>query len=162
MHARFVQDFRRDADSLWVRLAVNDELLKYIVPKGYIAIDGTSLTVVDVRRGGGADGASANTAPVQLQGSEVGWFSFMLVSHTQQCIIMPTKSPGSAINVEVDVMGKYVEAAIGVKGGATAPAAVPAPRPWQAHIPMLLSSAAFVMSAAALWLAHSKQRASGK
>ncbi|XP_058783894.1 riboflavin synthase-like [Vicia villosa] len=35
-------------DSLWVKVRVEKELLKYIVPKGFIAVDGTSLTVVDV------------------------------------------------------------------------------------------------------------------
>jgi len=151
-----MQDFRRDADSLWVRLAASDDLLKYIVPKGYVAIDGTSLTVVDVRRGGDATGASSSEAPVQLQSGEVGWFSFMLVSHTQQCIVMPSKTPGSAINVEVDVMGKYVEAAMAVKGPA-AQTAPPQETPLMRFGPLVLSSAAFLMSAASLWLVlHAK------
>ena len=132
-------------------MAASDALLKYIVPKGYVAIDGTSLTVVDVRRGGDATDASAGTAPVQLQSGEAGWFSFMLVSHTQQCIVMPNKTPDSLINVEVDVMGKYVEAAMSAKGGSVQPAA-PTMSAVERYAPLALSSAAFVLSATALWL----------
>ncbi|CAE7445581.1 RIB5 [Symbiodinium sp. KB8] len=118
--ARLV-DTRKDGDSLWVRLAASEELLKYIVPKGYVAVDGTSLTVVDVRRGGHAHGAAANCAAVQLLEGEAGWFSFMLVSHTQQCIVMPHKAPGAPINIEVDVMAKYVERSLAQHGQAIAP-----------------------------------------
>ena len=38
----------REGDSLWVRVRCARDLLRYIVPKGYVAIDGTSLTVCDV------------------------------------------------------------------------------------------------------------------
>nr|MBX2882721.1 riboflavin synthase [Granulosicoccus sp.] len=53
-----------------------------------ITLDGTSLTVVAV----GDD-----------------WFNVTLVAYTQQHIIMPKKSVGDAVNIEVDVLGKYVE-----------------------------------------------------
>jgi riboflavin synthase len=69
------------------------DLLKYIVPKGFIAIDGTSLTVVDVN-------------------VEQGWFSFMLVEYTQKKIIISAKNPGDKVNLEVDVLGKYSETAL--------------------------------------------------
>ncbi len=38
-----------------------------------------------------------------------GWFSFMLIEHTQKHVIMPHKSIGGKVNIEVDVMGKYVQ-----------------------------------------------------
>ena len=83
-----------DEDSLCYKITVDDpELLKYIVPKGFIAIDGTSLTVVDVN----------------LQEK---WFSFMLVEYTQKKIIIPAKMPGDKVNLEVDVLGKYSETAL--------------------------------------------------
>lgn len=69
------------------------DLLKYIVPKGFIAIDGTSLTVVDVN-------------------TKENWFSFMLVEYTQKKIIIPGKQPGDKVNLEVDVLGKYSETAM--------------------------------------------------
>ena len=37
-----------EGDSLWIKVAVTNELIKYIVPKGFICIDGTSLTICDV------------------------------------------------------------------------------------------------------------------
>ncbi|KAI2495281.1 Lumazine binding domain [Fragilaria crotonensis] len=79
-----------DNDSLWYKIQTSDEILRYIVPKGFIAIDGTSLTVVDV-----------NTVEK--------WFSFMLVEYTQKKIIIPAKLPGAKVNLEVDVLGKYSE-----------------------------------------------------
>jgi len=83
----------QDEDSLVMKIKVSDELLKYIVPKGFIAIDGTSLTVVGV------------------DPSE-GWFSFMLIEYTQKKIVIPAKSVGDLVNIEVDVLGKYSENAM--------------------------------------------------
>lgn len=80
--------FRPEADSLWVTVEAAPELLRYIVPKGYIAVDGTSLTVVDV-----------------FQDS----FTFMLIAYTQQHIVLPRRAIGDRVNLEVDVVGKYVE-----------------------------------------------------
>lgn len=83
-----------DNDSMWYKITVDDpDLLRYIVPKGFIAIDGTSLTVVDVN-------------------VEEGWFSFMLVEYTQKKIIIPSKLQGDKVNLEVDVLGKYSETAM--------------------------------------------------
>ena len=79
-----------DNDSLWYKIETSDEILRYIVPKGFIAIDGTSLTVCDV-----------NTTEK--------WFTFMLVEYTQKKIIVPGKMPGDKVNLEVDVLGKYSE-----------------------------------------------------
>lgn len=83
-----IKSFRRDEDALWVAITAPDSVMRYIVVKGYITLDGTSLTVVDV----GKD-----------------WFSVTLVAYTQSHIIMPGKNVGDAINIEVDVLGKYVE-----------------------------------------------------
>jgi riboflavin synthase len=43
-----IQAFRKDQDALWVTIEVPESLMRYIVVKGYVTIDGTSLTVVDV------------------------------------------------------------------------------------------------------------------
>lgn len=83
-----IKAFRKDEDALWVTIKAPAELMRYVVVKGYITLDGTSLTVVDV----GQD-----------------WFSVTLVAYTQAHIVMPTKSVGDKINIEVDVLGKYVE-----------------------------------------------------
>ncbi|XP_054790926.1 riboflavin synthase-like [Prosopis cineraria] len=79
-----------EGDSLWVKVKTTKELLKFIVPKGFIAVDGTSLTVVDVF-------------------DEEECFNFMLVAYTQQNVVIPLKKIGQKVNVEVDILGKYVE-----------------------------------------------------
>lgn len=82
-----------EGDSLWVKVASPPHILRHIVPKGYIAVDGTSLTVCEVNREG-------------------GWFTFMLIAYTQSHVIIPTKAVGAKVNLEVDVVGKYVGAAL--------------------------------------------------
>ncbi|KAG0264403.1 Riboflavin synthase alpha chain [Mortierella polycephala] len=64
------------------------ELMNYIVPKGFICLDGTSLTVIDVD-------------DVQRT------FSIMMIAYTQTRVVMPSKAIGDQVNVEVDMMGKY-------------------------------------------------------
>merc|ERR1712100_326652 len=79
-------------DSLWVKISLTDALLPFVIPKGYIAVDGTSLTVCEVNH-------------VEK------WFNLMLISHTQQCIIIPKKKVGERVNLEADCLGKYAAAA---------------------------------------------------
>ncbi|KAL3509381.1 hypothetical protein ACH5RR_028782 [Cinchona calisaya] len=79
-----------EGDSLWVKVKTGKELLKYIVPKGFIAVDGTSLTVVDVF-------------------DDEECFNFMLVAYTQQKVVIPLKNVGQKVNLELDILGKYVE-----------------------------------------------------
>jgi riboflavin synthase len=85
----------QDEDSLFFKIKVEDTVgvMPYIVGKGFIAIDGTSLTVVE-----------ANLAE--------SWFTFMLVEYTQKKIIIPAKQVGDKVNLEVDVLGKYSENAL--------------------------------------------------
>ena len=83
-----ITEFTQDDDALWVTIKTTSDVMRYIVTKGYITLDGTSLTVVDV----GDD-----------------WFNVTLVAYTQQHIVMPLRAVGDDINIEVDVLGKYVE-----------------------------------------------------
>ena len=64
------------------------DLMRYIVPKGYVAIDGMSLTVVD-------------TGP--------DWFTISFISHTRAVTVVQQYAPGRVVNLEVDILGKYVE-----------------------------------------------------
>lgn len=77
-------------------------LLPYLISKGYVAIDGTSLTI---------------TAVDDLKRT----FSVMLIQHTQEKITLGQKQVGAKVNIEVDMVGKYVEksvkAALGGGGG---------------------------------------------
>ena len=77
-----------DGDSLRIAVEAPPELLRYLVPKGYVAVDGTSLTVIGV---------------------ENGRFTFMLVAYTQGHIVLPSRPIGSRVNLEVDVLAKYAE-----------------------------------------------------
>lgn len=88
-----IQEFTLEGDSLWVKIEVPVHLMQYIVPKGFIAVDGASLTVCDVD-------------------DKENWFNLMLVVHTQKHITLPHKSIGSNVNLEVDVLGKYTERAM--------------------------------------------------
>ena len=81
-----------DGDSLFIKLSAPPKAMKYVVPKGFIALDGTSLTVCEVNR-------------------QEGWFTFMLVEYTQKKIVIPSKAVGDEVNIEVDVLGKYADAA---------------------------------------------------
>ena len=85
-----IVELRPEGDSLWVTVQPPPRLLPYIVPKGFICVDGTSLTVCDVDQGKGT-------------------FSFMLIEFTQQKVIIPKKAVGEFVNLEVDVISKYVE-----------------------------------------------------
>lgn len=80
---------RRDSSG-WtdVRVAVPDGLTRYIVEKGSIALDGVSLTVVDVTE----DTFSVSLIPTTLERTTLG-----------------RKQAGDTVNVEVDILGKYVE-----------------------------------------------------
>lgn len=71
-----------------IRIDTTPELLKYIVPKGSIAIDGISLTVVDV------DEKS---------------FSVSVIPHTATVTTLMEKQPGDAVNLETDMIARYVE-----------------------------------------------------
>lgn len=75
-----------EGDSLWFKVSVEDTMLKYIVPKGFVCIDGTSLTVCEVYQCNNNNSISS--------GSTYSWFTIMLVSHTQQHVIFPLKSIG--------------------------------------------------------------------
>ncbi|KAI0851462.1 Lumazine-binding protein [Daldinia vernicosa] len=80
-----------DGNALTVRLAPRSlEALRYVVHKGYVALDGTSLTVTRV------DDAE-------------GWFEVMLIAYTQEKVVLARKAAGDSVNLEVDVLAKYAE-----------------------------------------------------
>ena len=90
-----LEGLEADGDSLRVAVAAPADLLHYMVPKGYVAVDGTSLTLIDV-----------------LEDS----FTFMLVNYTQQHIALPSRPLGSRVNLEVDILAKYAEKFLGQRG----------------------------------------------
>ncbi|KAG9245891.1 riboflavin synthase alpha chain [Calycina marina] len=83
-----------DGNSLTFRLQPRDRgVLRYVVEKGYVTLDGASLTVTKVE-------------------DNEGWWEVMLIAYTQEKVVTAGKKPGEGVNVEVDQIGKYVEKAV--------------------------------------------------
>ncbi len=76
-----------------VRISLPDAIDRYVVEKGSIAVDGVSLTV------------SALSPP----GAAQGWFEVCLIPETLKRTTLGTRQPGDTVNLEVDVIAKYVE-----------------------------------------------------
>ena len=85
--ARFV-DRRPEGDSVRFTIEVPESLLRYIAPKGSVALDGISLTVNEV------DGAN---------------FSINLIPHTLELTTLGALAAGSRLNLEIDLLARYVE-----------------------------------------------------
>ena len=82
-----------------VRVGLPAGLARYLVPKGSITVDGVSLTVVDVDDPGtGPDGAT---------------FTVSLIPETLARTTLGSRQPGDPVNLEVDVIAKYVERLLG-------------------------------------------------
>jgi riboflavin synthase len=79
-----------------VRVALPSELARYLVDKGSVTVDGTSLTVVQV----------VDASPTT---GEDAWFSVSLIPTTLADTTLGTKAPGDRVNLEVDILAKYVE-----------------------------------------------------
>lgn len=75
-------------NALLARIRVPETLAKYIVRKGYIGIDGMSITVIDAID---------------------DWFSVTFIPHTQAATVVNQYQIGTYVNIEVDMMGKYLE-----------------------------------------------------
>lgn len=78
----------REENALWVTIEAPPEVVRYLVPRAFIAVDGVSLTVA------------------RLEGQR---FSVSLVPHTQAHITLPRQPVGYLANLEVDIVAKYVE-----------------------------------------------------
>jgi riboflavin synthase len=83
-----VRDVRDDGFARLVEIAAPPDLLRYVVEKGSIAVDGISLTVVEA----GPDFLSVSLIPETLERTNLG-----------------AAAPGQPVNLEVDVLAKYVE-----------------------------------------------------
>ncbi|EOA82875.1 Riboflavin synthase alpha chain [Exserohilum turcicum] len=90
-----IESVTPDGNALTFRFKPRDtSVLRYIVEKGYVTIDGASLTVTKVQ-----DGPD-------------GWWEVMLIAYTQEKVVTASKQPGEDVNVEVDQVGKYVEKSV--------------------------------------------------
>lgn len=82
-----------EGDSVIATVSASQEIMRYVVPKGSIAVDGVSLTVVEVGEGG---------------------FTVSLIPHTQQATLLCERPLGWPVNLEADVLAKYVVHASGL------------------------------------------------
>ncbi len=88
-----LSEIRREGDASRCRISIPTGLSRYIVEKGSIAVDGTSLTVTAVSDVGADD----------------PWFEIVLIPHTLDVTVLGRIEVGSPVNLEVDVIAKYVE-----------------------------------------------------
>ncbi|HET9501777.1 MAG TPA: riboflavin synthase [Marmoricola sp.] len=95
---------RRIPGDRWevVEVAAPAAVLRYLVPKGSVTVDGISLTVVEVHEGTHGDTQGATAA-------DAGWFSVSLIPETLSRTTLGFRQPGDVVNLEVDVIAKYVE-----------------------------------------------------
>jgi riboflavin synthase len=87
-------DKRQEKNAFIFKIAINKEFTKYIARKGSIAVDGISLTVVE-------DGYD--------------YFTVSVIPHTMLKTTLGYKGVGDSVNIEVDILSKYVEKLIGKK-----------------------------------------------
>lgn len=78
----------RDDNAFWLTVSAPDEIMKYIVEKGSITIDGVSLTVARVSE---------------------QHFAVSIIPHTGKSTILLDKRQGATVNLEIDIIGKYIE-----------------------------------------------------
>ena len=83
-----IAGLRRDDNAVWYTVQAEPKLLRYVVEKGSVTIDGISLTVASV---------------------EADCFSVSLIPHTAAVTVLGRKRPGDTVNLETDILGKYVE-----------------------------------------------------
>jgi riboflavin synthase len=86
-----------------VRISLPADLARYVVHKGSITVDGISLTVSAI-----AESPGGTTPPNPPEKSE-GWFEVSLIPETLKRTTLGSKQPGDEVNLEVDVIAKYVE-----------------------------------------------------
>ena len=79
---------RREGKNLYLQIKVPSTHQQYLVDKGCIAVDGCSLTVCDVK---------------------CDSFAVWLIPHTLDKTNLPTRKPGDLLNIEFDLLAKYVE-----------------------------------------------------
>ncbi|MDA8562191.1 riboflavin synthase [Gammaproteobacteria bacterium] len=88
-----ILDINQDGVAITVKISISSEYLKYIVKKGYICIDGMSITIADIL---------------------IDSFTVSIIPQTQSTTIVSHYKLNTKLNIEFDVLGKYVEKILGV------------------------------------------------
>ena len=91
-----IVDIRQEADFWWVGVGFPADLARYIVTKGSVAVDGISLTVA---------------------GLDPDTFTVQIIPHTWRQTNLHARSAGEVVNIECDIIGKYVVRGVEAFGG---------------------------------------------
>lgn len=83
-----VMSIKQDANAVWFTVEAPPEIMRYCIKKGSVAMDGISLTIADI-------GTS--------------WFQVSVIPHTLKQTVLGSKKQGDPVNLENDMIGKYVE-----------------------------------------------------
>lgn len=89
-----IENYEKEDNAVWITVAASGEILRYIVNKGSVAIDGVSLTVAYV---------------------DERVFKVSIISHTKDMTTLLRKKVGDEVNLECDMIGKYIEKLLEVK-----------------------------------------------
>ncbi len=92
-----VRSISLEGDASRMHIEIPSHLAPYVVEKGSITVDGTSLTVT----------------AVSDPDADPSWLDVVLIPHTLAVTVLGGARPGTAVNLEVDVIAKYVERMIG-------------------------------------------------
>ena len=96
-----IGEIKRDDNAVWYTIRADKKIMRYVIEKGSIAIDGISLTVAETGR---------------------DYFKVSIIPHTLSETILAEKNEGAVVNLENDCVGKYVEHLLGLEkesGGIT-------------------------------------------
>lgn len=83
-----IRGIKREDNAVWITIEAGSEILRYIVHKGSIAVDGVSLTV---------------------QYADDRVFKIAVIPHTRDYTTLPGRRIGYSVNIECDIIGKYIE-----------------------------------------------------
>jgi riboflavin synthase len=83
-----ISNYEKEDNAVWITISASSDILKYIVQKGSITIDGVSLTVAYV---------------------DENVFKVSIIPHTKDVTTLLRKKIGTEVNLECDIIGKYIE-----------------------------------------------------
>ena len=89
-----IAEVKREENAVWYTISAGENIMRYIIEKGSVAIDGISLTVAKT----GKD-----------------YFKVSVIPHTMEQTILPEKRQGDRVNLENDQIGKYIEHLLGLE-----------------------------------------------
>lgn len=89
-----IKSYEQEDNAVWITIEAPSEILRYIVEKGSIAIDGVSLTVAYV---------------------DESIFKVSIIPHTKDMTTLLRKKIGDVVNLECDMVGKYIEKFLNIK-----------------------------------------------